>query len=59
MHAAVVSFITFVIFTQWAVLATNDESCPAFKDNSGDKIDCTAEKGKLILIKTKEKANEN
>ena len=52
MHKFVVSFITFVIFIQCVVLAQNDQSCPAFKDNSGDNIDCAAERGKLIPIKT-------
>ena len=50
MHKFVVSFIAFVIFAQGVVLA--DQSCPAFKDNSGDNIDCAAERGKLIRIKT-------
>ena len=45
-----VSFIAFVIFTHCVVLVENKQSCPAFTDNSGDKIDCAAKRGKLIQL---------
>ena len=47
-----VSFIAFVIFTHCVVLVENKQSCPAFTDNSGDKIDCAANRGKLIQLTT-------
>ena len=45
-----VSFIAFVISTHCVVLVENKQSCPAFTDNSGDKIDCEAKRGKLIQL---------
>ena len=47
-----VSFIAFVISTHCVVLVENTQSCPEFTDNSGDKIDCAAKRGKLIQLMT-------
>ena len=42
--------MSFAISAHCVVLVENKQSCPAFTDNSGDKIDCAAKRGKLIQL---------
>ena len=53
------SFIAFVISTHCVVLVENKQSCPAFTDNSGDKLDFAAKRGKILQVKTNQNVQFN